>query len=364
MRETALAARLRSTYAWDMAKKTRVKFISKNTVRAFQLLDLPQFHADKIEWVLDADARDYDWFVVYDDLPPKGAERLTLGVEELACPQENTILLTYEPSSVKFYGQDYADQYGMVLTSHETETLAHRNRGHMPPVGFWFYGAVEQMQAHPSPPEKTGEISVFGSPKAQKHTLHHRRAEFLTAMAEGLGDKIDVFGKGYKFVEHKAEGIDNYRYHIAVENHIGPHHWTEKLSDSYLGYALPLYVGCANVEDYFPEDSFIRLDIADIGGAIERIEKAVADKEYEKRLPAIIEARRRVIEDYNLGNIVAKHILQGDTVRVPHAAGKILSRHAMQRRDIMTFLRYAVGKTRARRRGRMHYADYLAGKIG
>lgn len=347
-----------------MAKKTRVKFISKNTIPAFQLFDLPQHYEDRIEWVLDRDARDYDWFVVYDDLPPKNGERLTLGVEELACPQENSILITYEPSSVKFYGQDYADQYGMVLTSHEPVTLRHRNRFDMPPVGFWFYGGVAQMQAQPTAPEKALDISVFGSPKAQKHTLHHRRAEFLIAMAEGLGEAVDVFGKGFKFVEHKAEGIDDYRYHIAVENHIGPHHWTEKLSDSYLGYALPFYVGCTNVEAYFPEDSFIRLDIADIDGALARIHQAIADNEYEKRLPAIIEARRRVIEDYNLGNFVARHILEKNTAPVPNASGKILSRHAMQRRDIMTFLRYASGKTKARRRGRRHYVDYLAGKLG
>ena len=346
-----------------MPQKLRVKFISKNTVPAFQLLDLPQFNDERIEWVLDKEARDYDWFVVYDDLPPSGQERLTLNVEELDCSQENTILVTYEPSSVKFYGQDYVDQYGMVLTSHEPPTLPHRNRHDVPPVGFWFYGDERHAAALPQPPKKNRDVSVFGSPKAQKHTLHHRRAEFLAAMAEGLGDKIDVFGKGYRFVEHKAEGIDDYRYHIAVENHISPHHWTEKLSDSYLGYALPFYVGCSNVEEYFPEESFIRLDIGDVDAAIATIEKAIAYGEYEKRLPAIIEARRRVIEDYNLGNMVAKHILEAEAKPVPHAKGKILSRHAMQRRDFTTFLRYATGKIRARARGRKHYADYLAGKI-
>lgn len=346
-----------------MNKKIRVKFISKNLIPAFQLFDLPQKYGSQIEWVLDKDAREYDWFVVYDDLPPQKNERLTLGVEELACPQDRTILLTYEPSSVKFYGQDYTDQYGMVLTSHELSTLPHRNRFDMPPIGRWLYGGIEQMNAHPSAPSKNLDVSVFGSPKAQKHTLHHRRAEFLTAMAEGLGEAIDVFGKGYKFVEHKAEGIDAYRYHIAVENHIGPHHWTEKLSDSYLGYALPFYVGCTNVEDYFPEESYIRLHISDAEGALDLIQRAIIDNEYEKRLDAIIEARRRVVEDYNLGNFVARHILENDTVPVPNASGKILSRHAMQRRDLMTFFRYASGKLKARRRGKNHYIDYLAGKL-
>lgn len=344
--------------------KCRVKFVSKNTVFAFQFLDLPQSHPSDIEWVLDPEARDYDWLVVYDDLPRRADERLSLGIETLSCPQENTVLLTYEPSSVKFYGQDYMDQFGMVLTSHEPETLRHRNRQDMPPIGVWFYGGLEQVNAHASVPKKTGLVSMFGSPKAQKHTLHHRRAEFLVELAEGLGEQVDVYGKGYQFVEHKAEGIDAYRYHIAVENHIGPHHWTEKLSDAFLGYSLPFYVGCSNLEAYFPQESFIRLDILDSEAALAMVEKAIVDKEYEKRLPAIIEARRRVLEDYNLGNLVAQHILQAPKVAVPHAPGKILSRHAMQRRDVPTFLRYAVGKTSARRRGRKHYGSYLEGKIG
>ena len=134
---------------------------------------------------------------------------------------------------------------------------------------------------------------MFGSPKAEKFTLHQRRAEFLVELAEALGGQVDVFGKGHRWVEHKAEGIDAYRYHIAVENHIGPHHWTEKLSDAFLGFALPFYVGCSNAADYFPEDSFIALDIRDTQAAVARIRKAVADNEYERRLPAIIEARRR-----------------------------------------------------------------------
>ena len=346
-----------------MNGSVRVKFVSKNTVPAFQMLGLPQAHGDRIEWVLDPHARDYDWFVVYDDLPPSGNERLTLNVEELACPQENTILLTYEPSSVKYYGQDYVDQYGMVLTSHEAKALPHRNRQPMPPVGVWYYGGLEQAEAHSSPPQKNGLVSMFGSAKAQNHTLHHRRNLFLAAISAGLQDKVDVFGKGYRFVEHKAEGIDDYRYHVAVENHISPHHWTEKLSDAYLGFSLPLYVGCTNVEAYFPEDSFIRLDIGDSAAAIARIEQAIADNEYEKRLPAIIEARRRVLEDYNLGTMMAKHILNTPSVAVDNPSGRILSRHAMQRRDVPTFLRYAVGKMRSRKRGRQHYQDYLAGRL-
>ncbi len=346
-----------------MSREIRVKIISKNGIHGFQLTELPQ-QFPNVTFITDTQCRDYDWLVVYDDLPPMGNERLSLGVEDLACAPENTVLITYEPGSVKFYGSDYVNQFGMVLTSHDRDSLAHHNRHDMPPVGVWYYGGMEQMLAHPTAPQKTKEISIFASAKQEKHTLHQRRFDFINEMQIGLQGQLDVYGRGHQYVEHKAEALDDYRYHIAVENHIGPHHWTEKLSDSFLGYSLPFYVGCPNAADYFPEESFIALDIRDSDSALATIKAAIANNEYEKRLPAIIEARRRVIEDYNLGNLLARHITaapqsQSDKLS-SKASGEIVSRHAMMRKGLLVFLRYAIGKGRARRKNRLYWEKYLA----
>lgn len=341
-----------------MSKPIRVKIISKNGIHSFQLTELPQQFPD-VEFIVDRQCNDYDWLVVYDDVPSDGDERLSLGVENLACRRENTVLITYEPSSVKFYGQDYTDQYGMVLTSHAPDSLAHRNRHDMPPVGVWYYGGIDQIRAHPTAPKKTKDISIFVSAKQEKHTLHRRRFDFITEMQEGLSEQLDVYGRGHQFVEHKAEALDDYRYHIAVENHIGPHHWTEKLSDSFLGYCLPFYVGCSNAAEYFPEESFIEIDIRDSQAALATIKAAIANNEYEKRLPAIIEARRRVIEDYNLGNMLARHIVASPQAQEVGAATQIVSRHAMMRTGLTVFLRYAIGKGLARRKNRLYWENYL-----
>ena len=336
-----------------MPSKIRVKLLSKYQ-RIEKALRHPEFTHKNIDWVLDKDATDYDWFVVYDDLPPIGGERLSLRVEDLQCPQNRTILLTYEPSSVKFYGRDYVNQFGTVLTSHEPEILKHPNRHFVPPVGIWYYGTIDHVKAHPTPSKKTADLSMFMSFKAQKHTMHHLRASFMQALADRLGDQVDLFGRDLKFVEHKAEGTDNYRYQIAVENHVAPHHWTEKLTDAYLGYCLPFYFGCPNVSDYFPAESFIALDIKDVEGSVDIIQQAIANNEYEKRLDAIIEARRRVVEDHNIHTMLATYIL--DRPEPEHRGnGKILSRHAMMRRDIPTFLRYAFDKTSHRRRNKKYF---------
>ena len=298
-----------------MLRKLRIKFVSKYSIDHAHFTRLPNRHSN-MEFVPDATARNYDWFVVYGDLPRSRDERFPLSSEKLACPARNTILLTYEPSSVKFYGDDFVNQFGYVLTSHEPATLSHADRHDAPPVGVWLYGGVADALRHTLPPEKARQICIFRSSKKMRNTLHRKRFNFQEALLR-LMPELDIYGRDFRRVEKKAECLDHYRYTVALENHVGPHHWTEKLSDSFLGYCLPFYFGCPNTASYFPEESFIRIDIEDPRGAAETIREALASGEYERRLPAIVEARRRVIEEYNLPNVV------GDLIAKADAAGQI-----------------------------------------
>ena len=77
----------------------------------------------------------YDWLVVYDDLPASQGEALSLNSEVVTCRTDRSLLLTYEPSSIKYYGRDYVRQFGHVLTSHESSMLSHPRMQPMPPVG-------------------------------------------------------------------------------------------------------------------------------------------------------------------------------------------------------------------------------------
>ena len=71
--------------------------------------------------------------------------------------------------------------------------------------------------------------------------------------------------------------------------------------------SLPFYFGCPNISDYFPK-LVILIDINDVEGVSEIIKRAIHDKEYEKRLPFILEARRRVMEQYNMFAVLAREI--------------------------------------------------------
>ena len=147
----------------------------------------------------------------------------------------------------------------------------------------------------------------------------------------------------------KAESLDPYRYHVAIENFIGLHHWTEKLSDPFLGVTLPFYCGCPNAADYFPEESFIPIDINDVDSASEIIRKAMRDGEYEKRLPHILEARRRVMEEYNIFAVLSKLIEErSKDFEVSHPGGVILSRRELRKRHPLVSVQHFYEKVRLR----------------
>lgn len=307
------------------------------------------------EFIFERDARDYDWLLVYDDLPARAGEPKKTTQEALACPRAHTLLVTTEPASVKIYGDCYTRQFGAVLTSQPAWALPHPQRIHAQPALHWFYGVgsrevvpFDRMLAQ-LPADKSHDISMVYSPKAMRHTLHYRRARFMRWLVEHLPE-LDTFGRDTpRALDDKADCLRDYRYHVAIENFVGAHHWTEKLADPFLGLTLPFYYGCPNAADYFPADSFIRIDIRDPAGALDIIRTAIANKEYEKRLPALIEARRRVMFDYNLFAVAAREIARLHRADAHAEAGAVLlSRRAMRRSSPLVALRDLVGKLRGR----------------
>lgn len=330
----------------------RVKFVGRGGIDESSLLWSRQIangrSIDEFEFIFDRHARSYDWFVVYDDLPRCGNDRRDYHVEELRCRPDHTLLITSEPSSVRRYPRLFLDQFNFVLSSQEPQVLQHSGQI-LAQCGLrWYYGiggerliTLDQMIAHP-PIQKSAAISTITSSKKHRHTLHASRVKFIEQLNE-LVPELDRFGHGVRLIGDKAEALDPYRYHIAVENHIAPHHWTEKLSDAFLACTLPFYIGAPNVFEYFPKESLIQLSLDDAKGSARIVAEAIANREWENRFPAIMKARQLVIERYGLFQNIATVIRQLSTSIQPvhHSNGlcRIESaRDARMRRPVYSFL--------------------------
>lgn len=148
-------------------------------------------------------------------------------------------------------------------------------------------------------PEKTRPLSwIVGY--CRDLPGHMKRLAFLRYLQSVGGLEIDLFGRAVRYIEDKWDGLAPYRYSIAVENAVWPDYWTEKIADCFLAWTVPIYHGCPNLEEYFPAESFIRIDIDRPREALEAIRRIVREDDWNRRLPALEEARRRVLYEYQL----------------------------------------------------------------
>lgn len=115
--------------------------------------------------------------------------------------------------------------------------------------GCWIY--PEQRKIYP----KTKLISIIASNK--RDTAGHR---FRHEVIATLGDKVDVYGNGYKFVENKLEALQDYKFSIVIENEATPGFFTEKVIDCFKTGTVPIYWGDPFLRSEFQFFNFETLD--------------------------------------------------------------------------------------------------------
>jgi Glycosyltransferase family 10 (fucosyltransferase) C-term len=116
---------------------------------------------------------------------------------------------------------------------------------------------------------------------------------------------IDLFGKGSPHpIEHKEEGLDDYRFSIAIENSRASNYFTEKLLDCFATGTVPIYWGCPNLSKWFNVDGVITFDTAaDIPLILEGCE-------YSRHLKAAKENLERMREFEITDDYIYQHILK------------------------------------------------------
>ena len=298
----------------------------------------------RCRFIFDPFERSYDWLVVIHDMPSLRAEACDdpRALDTLLCPQSHTLFVTTEPATITYYGKSFVRQFAHLLTSQEESVLPHPCAHRSQTGNIWFYGKTyDEAKAMP-PCAKPKLFSTVCSSKRQGHTLHAKRFEFTHRLSQAIPE-MEVFGHGVRFIERKADAVDPYAFHLAIENHCAPHHWTEKLADAFLGYAVPIYYGCPDIFDYFPEESLITIDIHDFEGSLQTIRQALSYDNYRRRLPAIQEARRRVLDDYSLPALLSRIIAAAGETEPSRDTRprRIYNRHAMRLKNPLDFFAFA-----------------------
>lgn len=256
-------------------------------------------------FVFNSESDNYDYLVVFDDLHAPISP---------TCPMENLIHIATEPPSVQLYNHNFLSQFSWVVT--QDTRINHHGIILSQPGLTWFVGwrpgqteetktlnfeEIENLFHN----QKTKIMSVVASNKSFT-AEHAKRLEFALKLKKHYGDDLDFYGRGFVPMDDKLDSLRDYRFQIVLENSSHEHYFSEKLSDCMLSGTFPIYYGCPNLNEYFPEGSYHRINIENFEEAVAIIDKAVADNVDVKCRNALLEGRNKVLYEHNLFAMLAR----------------------------------------------------------
>jgi len=232
------------------------------------------------------------------------------------CPKGNAWIITQEPPTdyFRFYTKSFK-YFDRVFTYYKD--TKHPSVRSMQPALPWHllksYQYLKSLSVDNLSRKKNDVVWITSNKKGfagQKARMRFR--EYL----EKANFNFHLYGRGFTHIDDKFDGLFPCKYALSIENYSEDNYWTEKIADAFLSWCLPFYWGAKNVEDYFPPESFIRIDIHNPENAMRTIQKAIADNEWERRLPAIEKARKLILEQYQFFPYITKLIKEDSSTSV------------------------------------------------
>jgi hypothetical protein len=185
--------------------------------------------------------------------------------EKIKVAKENVIGLSFEPLVfLNLKGNDYKiikDTIGKYYIGWYKSSMPINMVEGFRFIDYWKEPWSCKTQLKP----KTKFMSIIFSKK--KITLGHQYRHILVDAILKTNLPIDIYGGGcnlekYKnnddprikgeFETHSYLPYEDYMFHICIENVNIPHYLSEKIINPLLVKTIPLYWGCKNIDDYFP----------------------------------------------------------------------------------------------------------------
>ena len=192
--------------------------------------------------------------------------------------------------------------------------------------------------------KKTKLLSVFCSDKTST-PFQQVRLEFINNLKKELGEDLDWFGRGFNVIP-KEDGILPYKYHIVLENQNRHNSISEKLYDCYLGMAYPIYSGANNLNEYFPEKSFLNLDLNNFRKSLDSINDLLASNTYEENVALLQNARNVVLDDFNFIKRIDNIVNENEEVEIENKYKEItiMHRRSYENRSKLAKLLFKINK--------------------
>jgi hypothetical protein len=183
---------------------------------------------------------------------------LNTAMPALTLPKENVIGLAFEP----LIFLNLTPAFIAYANKHIGKYLIGEKKNLPPPFIEHFGYMWHITPLHLSTiPNKSKVMSLMISNKVM--TSGHQYRHTLCKRILNSNLPIDIYGNGCKIYEKsrdtRLKGIfqdnepyEDYLFHIAIENVETPHYFSEKIMNPLLCNTTPIYLGCQEINQYFP----------------------------------------------------------------------------------------------------------------
>jgi hypothetical protein len=256
--------------------------------------------------IKDLDTHLIDYFVVFNQI-----NKDIKFLKEIN--KKNSLLIACEPPSAYFYSQKYASQFEHLICP--DVKIKHKNKIKITTFYPWHIGHnrddglidknIDFKSLFHKKFNKKKKISVIQSNKifCKEHQI---RKKIIDTIVNEFKSEIDVYGEGFQkeIVSDKIDVLADYHYHICIENFFSNDYWTEKLSDPIIARTNPIYLGCQNLKQYFP-DNFILLKDNDMNHNLKIVDEILKKNNHEFYFE---KSRILLFEKYNLLTFLSNFI--------------------------------------------------------
>ena len=155
------------------------------------------------------------------------------------------IALLIEPPSIfpqiYEYVQKINNKFDYVFTFNQELLDKGENYVFYPYGGCWVEEHLQQIYS------KSKNVSIIASSqnRTQGHKLRHEVISKYNTMIDG------IYGKAYKPLDLKIDGLKDYRFQIVIENCQMKNYFSEKIVDCFVTGTIPIYWGCSNINEFF-----------------------------------------------------------------------------------------------------------------
>lgn len=219
-------------------------------------------------------------------------------------PRERRILFVLEPPEIHGLIPYFIEQFGYVVSLSPIPDYSGRTVIANPKLG-WTAGLSGELSTYGKAmnyplPQKLRTLSMISSLK-HKTEYHRKRIHFMRELQREFSGVIDCYGREFNPVDDKISAITTYKYHVVIENSKHENYHTEKLTDAWVCWSLPIYFGDPKILEHVPDKNGIEIiNVDDVEGSIAKIHEIVDNDVYLSRIEAIRKCREWALKESNM----------------------------------------------------------------